>query len=450
MSAVPTHHDVTAILAKKAGQCRFEDIPQESLEVARQCILDWFGVTLGAINEPLVEILRAQAQEEGGNEQATIFGQQKKGTTHQAALVNGAAGHALDYDDVNMAMHGHPTVPVFPAVLALAEQNGASGQELMTAFVAGYETECHIGDLVGVGHYEKGFHATATLDTFGAAAGCAKLMRLNAEETARAFGIAGTQAAGLKSMFGTMCKPLHAGKAAANGLLAVKLAARGFSSCEQILDTNQGFAHALSDACHREAALVDPAGGFHLRNNLFKYHAACYQTHASMEALRALKQEHQLTVNDIASITIITDPGVLTVCNIENPKTGLAIKFSLRHTAALTLMEEDTGAISTYSDANAVREDLVALRDKVRVDPQGDQRRACTVRVALTNGSQLTESYDAGIPATDVVAQGERVKAKFRSLASPVLGTEKSAALLEAVYDLENIKNVNELTVLDL
>ena len=148
-----------------------------------------------------------------------------------AAIVNGAASHALDFDDVNLAMPGHPSVAILPALLALAEERGSSGADVLTAFVAGYELQCRIGRTIAPGHYDGlGFHATATVGSFGAAASCAHLLRLDADQFATALGIAGTQAAGLKSMFGTMCKPLHAGKAAYHGVMAAKLAARGFTS----------------------------------------------------------------------------------------------------------------------------------------------------------------------------------------------------------------------------
>src|SRR5215475_6491907 len=182
-------------------------------------------------------------QEQGGAPIATVIGHGVRLPVLLAALVNGAASHALDFDDVNLAMTGHPSVVLLSALIALAEERGSSGQDVMTAFVAGYELQCRLGLLLAPGHYNTlGFHATATVGSFGAAAACAHLLGLDAEKTATALGIAGTQAAGLKSMFGTMCKPLHAGKAAQNGLIGASLAARGFTSRGDVLDCPQGFA----------------------------------------------------------------------------------------------------------------------------------------------------------------------------------------------------------------
>src|SRR5206468_7881059 len=209
-----------------------------------------------------------------------------------AALVNGAIGHALDYDDVNLAMPGHPSVAILPGPMALAEQRNSTGREVVAAFVAGYETCCRIGMALRPGHYDRGFHATGTIGAFGAAAACAHLLGLDAEATARSLGIAGTQAAGLKSQFGTMCKPLHAGKASQSGLLAARLAARGFSSRPDLVECEQGFALTHGPDFNPEAALAEPANGFHIHANLFKYHAACYMTHAPIECGRELREKH--------------------------------------------------------------------------------------------------------------------------------------------------------------
>ncbi len=218
-----------------------------------------------------------------------------------AALVNGAAGHALDYDDVNLAMPGHPSVAILPGLIALAEQRRSSGRDVIAAFVAGYETACRIGSAMRPGHYDLGFHATGTVGCFGAAAACARLLGLDAEATARALGIAGTQAAGLKSQFGTMCKPFHAGKASQNGLLAARLAARGFSSRPDLVECEQGFALTHGPDFHPEAALADPPGGFHILANLFKYHAACYLTHGPIETARAVRDRHGIAPEQIAA-----------------------------------------------------------------------------------------------------------------------------------------------------
>ena len=283
--------DLTHALAEQARTLSLADLPGDVRTLARQCVLDYVACTLAGAREELTDILLAEATEQGGAPVATVIGHGVRLPVLSAALVNGAASHALDFDDVNLAMTGHPSVVLLSALLALAEERGSSGRDVLTAFVAGYELQCRLGLLLAPGHYNTlGFHATGTLGSFGAAAACAHLLGLGEEKFATALGIAGTQAAGLKSMFGTMCKPLHAGKAAYHGLLAARLAQRGFTSRSDVLECAQGFARTHSPDFNPAAALAEPPGGFHIRNNLFKYHAACYMTHAPIEAARRLRE----------------------------------------------------------------------------------------------------------------------------------------------------------------
>ena len=246
--------DLTRSLAGEACAIAYQALPEPVREVARQCVLDYLGCAIAGARDPLVGMLLDEVAEAGGTAQASVVGYSSRLPALSAALVNGAAGHALDYDDVNIAMPGHPSVAVLPGLLALAELRGSSGREVLAAFVAGYETACHIGAVLSPGHYAQGFHSTATIGSFGAAAACARLLGLDAETIATALGIAGTQAAGLKSQFGTMCKPFHAGKAAQNGLLAARLAARGFSSRTDLIECVQGFAATHGPDFSPEAA----------------------------------------------------------------------------------------------------------------------------------------------------------------------------------------------------
>jgi 2-methylcitrate dehydratase PrpD len=240
---------------------------------ARHALLDWFAVTIAGAKEPLAAIL-ADEFRSSTTGPCTIIASDSKASLHDAALVNGAVSHALDYDDVNRLMHGHPTVPVAASVLALGEMMGKSGRDVLTAFIAGYEVECRLGDMCGDGHYEQGFHATGTMGTFGAAAGAANLLGLDADRTAMALGIAASEASGLKINFGTMTKPLHAGKAAQNGLIAARIAARGFTARADAIEAPQGFLQTQAPGFKPEAMRPDPKAPLAVEENLFKYHAA--------------------------------------------------------------------------------------------------------------------------------------------------------------------------------
>ena len=251
---------VTAALAEKAANLRYDDLSTEARTVAGHCFMDFFGVTLAARHEPLANILAEQIAEDGGTPQATVIGRGTRANIEQAALLNGAMSHALDFDDVNFSLGGHPTVPIAPAVLALAEHRKLDGKRLLEAFAAGFETECRIGRLVGRSHYQRGWHTTATVGAIGAAAAVSNMLRLDAATTAHALGIAATQAAGLKSVFGTMCKPLHPGRAAAIGLQAARLAQRGFTCNPAILDVEQGFTATQSEEPEPESRARGAAG----------------------------------------------------------------------------------------------------------------------------------------------------------------------------------------------
>jgi 2-methylcitrate dehydratase PrpD len=438
--------DLTRTLAARASLLAYDELPDGVRALARQCVLDYLGVGLAGADDPLVLILLDELSEPGADTQASVIGHPIGLPVLPAALVNGAAGHALDYDDVNLAMPGHPSVAILPALLALAEQRQSSGREVITAFVAGYETACRIGMAMRPGHYGRGFHATATVGCFGAAAACARLLGLDTDKTAQALGIAGTQAAGLKSQFGTMCKPFHAGKASQNGLLAARLAARGFSSRPDLVECEQGFAATHGPDFHPEAALAEPPQGFYILANLFKYHAACYMTHAPIECGRQLRERYGVMPDDIAAIALAVNRGSERICNIPAPTDGLEAKFSLRQTVAMALGGLDTASLGAYSAATATDPALVALRQRVEFDFRDDcPEAAAELAVTLLDGRVVKASHDAGVPSSDIAAQGERLAAKFDALAGPVLGPARARELRQAIDRLDSLPDAGEV-----
>jgi 2-methylcitrate dehydratase PrpD len=438
---------LTAQLVERARAIAGVPLQVDAKELAQQCILDWVGVALAGAGEPLVGLLLAQAQEEGGNAVATAIGSERQFSARQAALINGAAGHAIDYDDANFAAQGHVTAAVLPAALALAETLHASGDQLLRAFAAGYEMTGMVGQYVGRAHYERGFHGTCTVGSFGAACAAAILLGLDAPTMATALGIAGTQAGGMKAQFGTMCKPLHAGKASENGVLAAQLAKRGFTGRRDLLEAPQGFAAATTPEANPQAALAIPPRGSHMRNNLFKYHAACYGTHAALEALNRLRRDHNLFCADVERIEIDVEPGAERMCDIIAPSSGLEAKFSLRFNAALAIAGEDTSSPHTYSATTAQRPDLIALRDRVTVRfmPDGWPHTLVDVRVLTRDGRHLAARYDSGTPEPDLQRQGDRVRGKFMALATPRLGASGATALMRAIGALGEMEDVGSL-----
>ncbi len=434
---------LTRALTDRLSSMSLQAMTPEAITVAKQCILDWLGVALAGRNEPLVDILVDELAPNDVPDGASLIGRGRRARIDDAVLINGAMGHALDFDDVIMPM-GHPTAPVAPVALSLAEHRGASGGEALMAYIAGVEAECRIARLVGPSHYGKGWHATATLGTFGAAMAAARLLGIEGEALEHAFGIAGAQAAGLKSVFGTMSKPLHPGKAAANGLLAARLAARGFTSDVDILSSKQGFTDTQSTTANPDAALEDRAQPW-VVDALFKYHAACYLTHDSIEAANALRADEKVSPETIESVSVKVPPGHLGVCNIQNPQTGLECKFSLRMTTALALSGEDTFDDGLYTDETALRPDLVSLRERVEIDPT-QVGRGCAVTVRTRDGRTLSRTGDVSQPMRDLLAQQAKIERKFRHLAVPALGQAGADRVIALVRDLERQGDVRALT----
>ena len=436
----------TAPLAAFAAGLNHNDMPATAREVARQCLLDVLGVSLAGADEPLVEMLSAEAEEAGGAEQATVIGRGFKTSASQAALVNGSCAHALDYDDVLKAMSGHPTVPVFPSLLALAERDGLSGSDVITAFVAGVEIEGRIGEMMATGHYAKGWHSTGTIGTFAAAAACGRLLGLNDEGMAQAFGIAGTQAAGLKSMFGTMCKPFHAGKAAQNGMMAALLAKRGFSSRGDVLDCAQGFVATQADGFKAERALSGLGEAFHSPDVLFKYHAACYGVHAPIEAAMKAAQHPAFDAELVEKVEVSVAKHCIGMCDIAEPTTGLEGKFSLTHNVALGLLGMSNGALELYEDERMADTAPKALRQKVQVEGV-DRHGAFEAEVIVhqTDGVVIRETHNVETPDRDLSRQWSKLEDKFRALAGQRLGPEKTEKVIALCRGFEDLDDVGAL-----
>ncbi len=439
--------EITLGLVRAVRGMRWGDMPAEAREVARHCLLDCLGTALAGSREPLTEILVREIAASEGSSQAGLIGRRERASRLSAALVNGAAAHALDFDDTHMAMSGHPSVPVIPAVLALAESGEFSGRAVLEAIVAGIELECRLGAMIGGGHYAIGFHSTGTIGTFGAAAACAHLLHLDESRWLAAMGLAGTQAAGLKSGFGTMAKPLHAGRAASAGLLSALAAHGGFTANPAIIETAQGFAATHAGRSSQEV-LDRYSNRYLIRDTLFKYHASCYLTHAPIEAARRIRAEHRLASADIGSVEVFIAPMALNVCNIQEPRTGLEGKFSLRATAAMALSGVDTGTPGSFTDAIVTEPGLVKLRDRVRVTADEKLGATQAAIVVEARGRRLRAEADSGVPSADLSAQGESLLRKFMALAEPVMGRETAKQLADVALHLDEAGSPVELMVL--
>lgn len=431
---------LTRQLIGQALALRWPSMPEPVQELARQCLLDWVAVTLAGAHEPLVDIVFEATCAEAGAARSTILGRALRLAPTQAAFVNGTASHALDYDDVNYAMSGHPSVPLFPALFALAEAMDAGGDAVLGAFIAGYEFECRVGASLAPSHYARGFHATATIGALGAAVACAHLRGLNADQTAHAVGIAATQAAGLKSLFGTDCKPLHAGNAARCGLLASDLAARGFTARDDILECAQGFAATHAEAIDVEAANRTPPGGFHVLANLFKYHASCYETHATIEACRKLRGQIPGNAADIEGVQVHVNPYCDRICNLQEPVDGLQAKFSLRQMAAFALQGLDTADARVFSPETLQSTASRAWHKRIEIVldaaiPPSQAR----VRVLTCGGRHEEAFHDAAKPEEDLFAQRRRLGSKMAGLLALRMDAVRLKELQDACLSVDRL-----------
>ena len=424
-------------LAGRWADVRFADLPADVAAISQHCVLDWFGCAVAGSQEPLTAILVRQLSREGTGPYPVI-GHDARLPARTAVMVNGAAGHALDYDDTHIGMMGHPSAPVLPALVALAPEVRASGDRLLCALVVGIEVECELGVLFNPGHYRTGWHGTGTLGTAGAAAACAHLLGLDPGRFAQALSLAATQAAGLKASFGTMAKPLHAGKAAADGLLAARLAAGGFTGNPAVVEAPQGWAEATG-AGPLEGG--PPGHGWLIRDVLFKWHAACYLTHAAMNAAAELRDK--IDVAAIERVEVHVAPDLLSTCAIPEPATGLEAKFSLRAATAMALLGDDTAALTSFTDARARSVELVSLRDRIEVVPDGGLAPTKARVVVATATTTAEAEDDTSRPERDLDRQWERLTAKFAALTVPVLGPDRAPELYEALTRIDELPSVD-------
>lgn len=409
-----------------------EAIPASARHVMRLSLLDWCAVAIAGKDEPVSRITREMIEAEAGAPVASLVGSARKVPARAAALVNGATSHALDYDDTHFDHIGHPSVAIVPAALAMAEMTGASGAAFLDAALIGVEASVRIGTWLGREHYQHGFHQTATAGAFGAAIAAGRLADLDDGAMAQALGIVATRASGLKSQFGTMGKPYHAGMAAANGVEAVLLAKTGFVSRPDGLECEQGFGPTHAGAALPLGPVLDGLGSeFRFERVQHKFHACCHGTHAMLEALAAVRGK--IRSDDIETIAVTTHPRWLRVCHILAPATGLEAKFSYRLTAAMALSHVDTGALASFTDALCADPALASLRDRVAVETDETLPDTATrVRIRLRNGEGLEQAFDLDAPLPVEVRE-----AKIRAKAASLLGAERAETFWKAIAGLD-------------
>ena len=435
---------LTRKLAEFVSGLKYEDLPLEVILEAKLCVLDWFGVALSGSKEPLIDILLQVVREEGGNPRASVVGRSDKVSLQQAALVNGVSSHALDFDDVHTKMMGHPSVVVLPGLLALGESKACSGRDLIVAFVAGFETACHVGLCQTRKHGAHGWHPTATIGHFGAVAACANLLNLDIDTIGHAIGIAGTQAAGLRQVFGTMCKPLHAGKASMNGLFAAQLAQKGFTCSEKILEGKEGFTHTFTPDGDLAYAAEELGERYEILDVKFKRYASCFGTHPTIDAALALR-EGGLKPDDIESVHVTPFHGLYDAISIMKPSTNLEAKFSIPYTFAVAFVEGKAGE-DNFLEKSIRNPEIVRIRDKVTMEKNENIPVNTSLIVVKTWDGRIIEKFaDVNQVFKDSRKKEESLRNKFFNCATKVLSEGQSEDLYARIMELERIEDVGDV-----
>ena len=429
--------------------------PSAARNVAARAVLDTIGVTLAGAAEPAARIVRDVIARDGGGP-CTVLGSASLANAGNAALANGTAAHALDYDDMCFVSLAHPSAPLVAAALAAGELAHAPGRALLDAYIVGFEVEARRGRVMNPRHYQRGWHCTSTLGTIGAAAGASRVLGLDAVAAGHALAIAASEASGLKENFGTMVKPLHAGLAARNGVLAALLAQAGMTASAGAIDGPQGFLAAMDS---EQPSLDSVAGDLGARWEIVdtgitvKLYPSCAGTHPTLDALLDLKRSDGFAADEVEAIEIGVDPIVPTILIYDHPSSGLEGKFSMPFCAAAAVVHGRVG-IDTFTASQLSDPAILAVQSRVmmRVDTTLDASAPALtqarVTVRLRDGRVLTASADGarGYPARP--ASDDELAAKFMSCAVPALSESRAAGALKAWRAIDTAEDIRTLTAL--
>jgi 2-methylcitrate dehydratase PrpD len=447
---------LTDSVAKFITTVTYEDFPEKAVFAARHGIIDCIACALAGSKEQLAEILVGFVQDTGGGQAATVIGKGFKTSAPMAALVNGAMGHALDYDDITRYLKGHPSVICLPPALAVGEAVGASGRDVMLAYMIAFEVGCAIGSGMGVDYADDlGWHPTGPLGTLGAAAAAARLLGLNQEQTAMAISLAGSNACGLRENFGTMTKPFHAGNASRGGVTAAMLVKRGYTASTTGLEGRFGFMHAFSGGRGEDVNIPLERLGkqFFLEQPgvEIKKYPCCGSTHVPLDAYFLLRKEQPVDYRDVDSVEVFVDFDPPRSLIHSDPHTALEGKFSLQYCLAAALVDDKVG-LAQFEDKEVMRPEVRALIPKItmRRNPGQEGKPSWVeafneVRIKLKNGDVVSKSVRRNFDGPVVGVSPEGMDMKFRDCATLALPKAKANEALEILHSLEKQPNVNAL-----
>ena len=443
----------------------YEEIPEHVIELGKKSILDGLGLALAGARAESGSISRKYVEQIGAcNGKATIIGSAQRTSPRFAALLNGISIHADDFDDTQLAgakdrVYGllmHPTVPVLPAIFALAEQRAVTGKEWMLAYHVGAEVECKIAEAISPRHYQDGFHTTGTCGTFGSATACAKLLKFDLSKTLNIFGLAASQSGGLRENFGTMTKPFQAGHAAESGLVSAELVALGWTAAEQILEADRGFFHAFGGS-YDASAIMDRLGKpwtFASPGVSLKPYPSGSLTHPAMTELAKLIEAHKIQAAQVEKVDIGANHNMTTTLLHHHPKTGLEAKFSMEFCLAILLLEHKAG-LGQFSDKVVRRPDVQEMIRRINfyvdseAESSGYDKMTSILKIHLKDGRAINGRADfaKGSPANPM--SFDETATKFRGCAEfaewPKAKTEEIISFTKALEAAPDITALSPL-----
>lgn len=415
---------------------------------ARRTLLNWLGCAIGGSGHATVEAALSAVLDLAPGAQAGILGRRERVDMASAALLNGIASHTFDFDDTHLKTIIHPAGPVASAALALAEHSRASGREFIDALVLGIDVACRVGNAIYPDHYDRGWHITGSTGMLGAAAACARLLRLDAERTTMALGIAASQPVGVREQFGTMTKPFHPGAAARAGLTSALMAKHGFTASARALEAPRGLMQTYSTRYEWSEITSRLGECFEISLNTYKPFACGIVIHPAIDGCVQLAAAHRLRGDDVARIDLRVHPLVLELTGKTAPRTGLEGKFSVYHACAAGVLFGQAGE-AEFADAVVTNPDVVALRDRVRAVADATiAEDAAEVTVTCADGRRLHLAVAHAIGSLARPMSDADLERKFRGLVAPVLGEARAARLITACAALSACADVRELTAL--
>ncbi len=432
------------------------NLPEESLCWSRIALRDTVGVTLAGAAEDCARIVGDVAVESAGP--CVIAGTSRRVAPLDAALVNGTAAHALDFDNSTNTMFGHASATMMPALLAAAEAFGGSGRDVLAAHVAGFETGARVGRAVNLHHYETGWHPTSTLGAIAVAAACARLLQLDVDATTTALALSTSLACGIKANFGTMTKPLHSGQCARAGLMAALLARKGYTANPEAFEHKQGFFNVFDGPGNFDARraldgwgdpydIVEPGA-------CYKQYPCCASTHAAIDAAIALRERHALSAGSIKRIETFTPARRLAHTDRPDPQTALDAKFSVQYCVARALASGSV--VFEHFEGDAFRDPPVrALLGRVRAMPHApgqfptQNNAGAAVRVTLADGRAFATQVETPLGRTARMPIPDAgLRDKFVSCARRALRDDAVAQLLELTDRFDALSSVVPYTAL--